>query len=199
MKKQRLEAAAQSQKGALDRFVLKESQINSENQTPEANNIDEIESDGDYANITVEGETHVSEIGQGDVANIAEVSGHIDDNDTSFQPDIFDPRMWNALDPKMIDILVQKGPKRDLSIEKGPTDKFSRRFSATSYTRILSNGEECDREWLVYNNELDKVFCFCCKLLRKGLGKGQLANEGFNDWHHLGVDLKSMKVVQNIL
>jgi hypothetical protein len=171
--KQRLEASAQSQKGALDRFVLKESQINSENQTPKAHNIDEIESDGDYANIAVEGEAHVSEIGQGDDANIAEeVSGHIDDNDTSFQPDIFDPRMWNTPDPKMIDILVQKGPKRDLSIEKGPTDKFSRRFSATSYTRILSNGEKCDREWLVYNNELDKVFCFCCKLLRKGLGKG---------------------------
>jgi hypothetical protein len=90
----------------------------------------------------------------------------------------------------MIDILVQKGPKRDLSIEKGPKDKFSRRVSATSYTRVLSNGEKCDREWLVYSKELDKVFCFCCKLLRKGHVKGQLANEGFNDWHHLGIRLK---------
>jgi hypothetical protein len=36
-KRQRLEAAAQSQKGALDRFVVKESRINSENQTPDAN------------------------------------------------------------------------------------------------------------------------------------------------------------------
>jgi hypothetical protein len=36
-KKRRLEAAAQSQKGALDRFVLKEPQINFENQTPDAN------------------------------------------------------------------------------------------------------------------------------------------------------------------
>jgi hypothetical protein len=26
--------------------------------------------------------------------------------------------------------------------------------------------------------------------LRKGYGKGQLANEGFNDWHHLGTRLK---------
>jgi hypothetical protein len=34
-KKQRLEAAAQSQKSAHDRFVLKEYQINSENQTAE--------------------------------------------------------------------------------------------------------------------------------------------------------------------
>jgi hypothetical protein len=75
-KKQRLEAAAQSQKSALDRFVLKESQINSENQTPEGNNIDEIESHGDYANTSVEGEARVVEIDQGDDANIGEeVSG----------------------------------------------------------------------------------------------------------------------------
>jgi hypothetical protein len=49
-KRQRLEAAAQSQKGALDRFVMKESRINSENQTLDANvddgrgdNVEEIE------------------------------------------------------------------------------------------------------------------------------------------------------------
>jgi hypothetical protein len=35
-KRQRLEAAAQSQKGALDRFVVKESRINSENETSDA-------------------------------------------------------------------------------------------------------------------------------------------------------------------
>jgi hypothetical protein len=53
--------------------VLKESQINSENQTPEGNNIDEIESHGDYANT---GEARVVEIDQGDDANIGEeVSG----------------------------------------------------------------------------------------------------------------------------
>ena len=192
-KKERLEAAAQSQKGALDSFVLRGSQTNFENQTSEVNNTANIESHahGDDANIAAEGALQVAEIGQGDDANIADaVIGHTDDNDISFQPDIFNPRMWDALDLKMIDILVQKGPKRDLPIEKGPKDKFSRRFSAISYTRILSNGKKCDREWLVYNKELDKVFCFCCKLLRKGHGKGQLANDGFNDWHHLSTRLK---------
>jgi hypothetical protein len=91
------------------------------------------------------------------------------DINTSFQPDIFDPRTWDALDPKMIDILVQKGPKRDLSIEKGPKDKFSRKFSAVSYTRVLSNGEKCDREWLVYSKELDRVFCFLLQIIEKGV------------------------------
>jgi hypothetical protein len=55
----------------------------------------------------------------------------------SFQPDIFDPRTWNALDSRMVDILVQKGPKRDLSIEHDLRDKFSRRFSALSYTQVI--------------------------------------------------------------
>jgi hypothetical protein len=62
---------------------------------------------------------------------------------------LFDPRTWDGLDQKKIDILVQKGPKRDLSIEHGPRD--TRRFSTVSYTRDLSNGEKCDREWLVYS------------------------------------------------
>lgn len=138
-KKQRLEAAAQSQKGALDKFVLKESQINSENQTQEADiavQIDEIERPpevhDDDANIAILAEAQADEIGQEDDVNIAyNATGQTNDNDSSFQPDIFDPRMWNALDSKIIDILVQKGPKRDLSIEKGPKDKFCRRFFAT--------------------------------------------------------------------
>jgi len=207
-KRRRLEAAAQSQKGALDRFVVKESRFSPENQTP---NADPDEGYGNDANIGIKVEAQNAEIVQSVHANIAvadEVSGHadvvnpsldrspsIEDNSSKginndLQPDIFDPRTWDALDSKMIDILVQKGPKRDLSIEKGPKDKFSRRFSASSYTRVLSNGEKCDREWLVYSKELDRVFCFCCKLLRKGHGKGHLANEGFRYWRHLGTRLR---------
>jgi hypothetical protein len=203
-RQKRLEAAAQTQRGALDRFVVKQVKFTSENQTPDAN-VDEDHDDD--ANIAVESEGHTEDIDHGDdVNNVNEVSGHAggvdasfdrsqstegnNDINNSFQPDMFDPRCWDALDPAMIDILVQKGPKRDLSIQKGPKDKFSRRFSALFYTRVLSNGEKCDREWLVYCKELDRVFCFCCKLLRKGHGKGQLVNEGYSDWHHLGTRLQ---------
>lgn len=38
--------------------------------------------------------------------------------------------------------------------------------------------------------ELDRVFCFCCKLWRKGHGKSQLANEGSRNWRHLGTRLR---------
>ncbi|KAK4365813.1 hypothetical protein RND71_013693 [Anisodus tanguticus] len=95
--------------------------------------------------------------------------------------DIFDPRMWDALDSKRIELLVTKGPKRDLSIVNGPKDELSRRFTANLYTRVLSNGEKCDRDWLVYSKQLDRVFCFCCKVFKIGNRRGQLTNEGCSD------------------
>jgi hypothetical protein len=117
-----------------------------------------------------------------------------DDLSVSFQPDIFDPRYWDSLNQNQINILLLKGPKSDLSIQKGPKDKFSRRFTAAHYTRILPNNEKCDRDSLVYCNELDRTFCFCCKLLRKGHGKGQLQNEGFYDRAHISTRLKEHEV-----
>ncbi|PRQ27778.1 hypothetical protein RchiOBHm_Chr6g0308901 [Rosa chinensis] len=80
---------------------------------------------------------------------------------------IFFPRTWDSLDKKLIDLLVEKSPLRDLSIENGPQDKFNRHFSSKFYTQFLGNGEKYDREWLVYSKELDKVFCFCCKLFKR--------------------------------
>ncbi|KAI5004027.1 hypothetical protein ZWY2020_031270 [Hordeum vulgare] len=203
-KKHKLEEDARSQKGALDIFVVKEPQPNSKNQISDANIVDADGGD------PVEIEAHIAQIDEGDDTNNVDEddSNHLDEGDTAnifvegddaniddninnlVQPDIFDPRIRDALDPTMIDILVQKGPKRYLSIEHGPIDKFGRRFSALSYTRVLSNGEKCDREWLVYNKDLDKVFCFCRKLLRKGHVRGQLANYGFSDWHHIISRLK---------
>ncbi|XP_021991445.1 zinc finger MYM-type protein 5-like [Helianthus annuus] len=98
--------------------------------------------------------------------------------------DIFDPRNWDGLNRNMINDLVKKGPKRDLNMNKGPVDKHGRRFSTSIYTRILPNRETCDREWLVYSKELDKLFCFCCKIFRQGHPKGTLDGEGFSDWKH---------------
>ena len=42
-----------------------------------------------------------------------------EDVDDSFRSDIFDPRNWDSLNSKQIDILAQKGPKTDKSV-KGP-------------------------------------------------------------------------------
>nr|XP_020183071.2 zinc finger MYM-type protein 1-like [Aegilops tauschii subsp. strangulata] len=159
-KKQKLEEDARTQKGALDKFVVKEPQSNFENQTSDANIDDahggdpvEVEAhiaesdEHDDTNTVVEGDDSIH-VDEGDDANIV-AEGNVADNiNNSVQPDIFDPRTWDALDPTMIDILAQSGPKRDPSIEHGRTDKFGRRFSALSYTRVLSNGEKCDRDRL---------------------------------------------------
>ncbi|PUZ75288.1 hypothetical protein GQ55_1G147200 [Panicum hallii var. hallii] len=189
-KRQRREEFLQSQRGLLDKFVIKEPQV-----TPSDNQIQET---GNHPNI-VETEPENNSEQVFDNTNDLDSSptaANIDDattsniGDSSFQPDIFDPRYWDSLNSKQIDILAEKGPKRDLSIQKGPKDRFSRRFSARFYTRILSNGEECDRDWLVYSKELDRVYCFSCKVFAKGHRKDQLANDGFNDWTHLSERLK---------
>ncbi|XP_066373855.1 uncharacterized protein [Miscanthus floridulus] len=180
----------------MDKFVRKESQVSTDNddndprdgqmETKNIVGVEEVLID----NTDIEMDNNVDNIGANSTSPIADV------ND-SFQPDIFDPRYWDSLDHKQFDILAEKGPRRDLSIQKGPNDRYARRFSALFYTRILSNGEHCDRDWLVYSKELDRVFCFGCKLFTKGHRKGQLANEEFNDWIHLGSRLKEHETSPN--
>lgn len=50
---------------------------------------------------------------------------------------IFDPRTWGNFSANVIDLLIAKGPKRDLSIEKGPKNKLLKRLYSTLYTRVL--------------------------------------------------------------
>ena len=179
-RKERRDDLTKSQKGAMDRFIIKESQVSSNNQSVDPSTLAlDIIAYNDPRDGQTETESNVEV--EEDHIDVNLNTSPVADVDDSFQPDIFDPRYWDSLDPKQIDILAQKGPRRDLSIKKGPKDRYSRRFSALFYTRFLSNGEHCDRDWLVYSKELDRVFCFGCKLFTKGHRKGQLANEGCND------------------
>uniref|UniRef100_A0ACD5XR13 Uncharacterized protein n=1 Tax=Avena sativa TaxID=4498 RepID=A0ACD5XR13_AVESA len=174
-RKEKEEELIQSQRGAMDRFIKKKPQVSSDNQSVNPSTIAlDIVPYNDPIDGQIETENNVE---------VEEDTVEVEEN--NFQPDIFDPRHWDSLDQKQIDILAQKGPRRDLSIKKGPKHKNSRRFSSLLYTRFISNGEEYDRDWLVYSKELDKVFCFGCKLFTKGQRKGQLAREGCNDWTHI--------------
>ncbi|XP_021741085.1 zinc finger MYM-type protein 1-like [Chenopodium quinoa] len=211
IKKKKEDQFIQSQKGALDKFFvivpqstenpidseLKENNDNvgGDNVNVDNDNVDVINDNVnvDDNNINVEQEdvnlNNVNDFEQ----NVEENSDHnihnVEENDFVSR-DIYDPRIWEALDQKSIDILALNGPKRDLTIVKGPKEKVSRRITSNLYTRYLPNGETCDRDWLVYFKDIDKVFCFCCKIFKKGIGKGNLVNEGYNDWSHVSHRLK---------
>ncbi|KAJ0808162.1 putative transcription factor and/or regulators TTF-type(Zn) family [Helianthus annuus] len=151
-------------------------------------NVDEANVGDDDVNVDVD--TDEDDVN----ANVDETNVSKDDANVNPSIDIFDPRTWDGLDPNLKNELVMKGPKKDLTIDKGPVDKLGRRFSRVMYTRILSNREKLDREWLVYSKELDKLFCFCCKLFRQRHPKGGLDNEGYADWKHASQGLKEHEV-----
>jgi hypothetical protein len=143
----------QTQKGVIDRFIVKE------HQTPQIG-VGGDENIGDNTNNSNNVEVHTSDIDEVSDNGDNGVAANHDLNRVPFQLYIFYLRYWDGLDKNLIDTLVQKGPKRDLSIQKCPRDRLNRKFSAKLFTRVLSNGETCDREWLVYYKELDRVFCF---------------------------------------
>uniref|UniRef100_A0A1J3JJG9 Uncharacterized protein n=1 Tax=Noccaea caerulescens TaxID=107243 RepID=A0A1J3JJG9_NOCCA len=60
----------------------------------------------------------------GVVNNVDEVENETNEHDQNETNDhnllnIYDPRFWDALDQRSIDILAKNGPRRDLSIVKG--------------------------------------------------------------------------------
>lgn len=175
-------------------FFVKEPKVSSENQSVDANTNDvhdddsiHTETQGEEVNVVSNlDEVHVENNNPDEANHGDEVPANVD---VSLQPDIFDPRNGDGLDSKAIDNLVEKGPKR-ASIQKGHKDKLGRRFSAVLYSRVLPNGEKCDREWLVYSKELNRAFCFCCKKFGKGRARGHLVNEGFSDWIHHSIRLR---------
>uniref|UniRef100_A0A1J3JM83 Zinc finger MYM-type protein 5 n=1 Tax=Noccaea caerulescens TaxID=107243 RepID=A0A1J3JM83_NOCCA len=165
-KKKHVEKFIQSQKGSLDQFVVRKTCEKEKN---------------DNTNIGAS---------SAPVLDAPEVLENFDDVGVSNVIDIYDPRNWDMLDLKLIEALAINGPKRDLSIVKGPKNKVCRRFVSSCYTRELPNGETSDRKWLVYSKELDKAFCFCCKIFKKGIKKSQLGKNGLSDWTHILVRLK---------
>ena len=94
--------------------------------------------------------------------------------------DNYDPKIWDNIDNKTNDILMEKCHIRETNFEF-PSNDNSRHFSYANYTRKLPNGETQDRKWLVYSEDVNKLYCFCCKLFKSVNMKSLLASERFND------------------
>jgi len=91
------------------------------------------------------------------------------------------------------DLLVEKGPIKINDIDF-PKDIHSRHFSSLNYFQTLPSGEKYERRWLMYSRDLDKVFCFCCKLFNIVSRTSKLANEGSNDRRNLSNKLRRHEI-----
>ncbi|PNT70219.1 hypothetical protein BRADI_2g07926v3 [Brachypodium distachyon] len=122
--------------------------------------------------------------------NIGDNNSASIDEQPVYTSDIYDPRNWDNLDNKARDTLVEKGPMREEKMEY-PLDDASRHFSSAHY-RKLSNGEEHDRKWLVYSKDVNRVFCFCCKIFKSSTTRSQssLVHDGFSHWRHISEKLR---------
>ena len=104
----------------------------------------------------------------------------------------YDPGLWRIINDTKRVILVKKGLikilKENDEFPKEPNR--GRHFFSKLCTSNRPNGEKQERKWLVYSNELDRVFCFCCKLFKHKPMTTSLAEEGISDWHNLPTKLK---------
>lgn len=87
--------------------------------------------------------------------------------------------------------IIRTGPIQvDMEFPKSNVND-NRTFSKKYYSKVMPNGEEVKRDWLVYSKRLDAVHCFCCRLFREHKGKHfAFAYQGFNDWQHLSDRIK---------
>jgi hypothetical protein len=188
-KRKKVDELIESQRGAMDRFFLKNTST-SNSRNPDELAIVAVEEQPN-TNLEEEGPTQGN-----DGSNVSAPAHeqfatecHSVDEQFVYSTNIYDPKNWNRLDNKSRDILVEKGPIREENLVF-PKDGNSRHFSYAHYFRKMKNGELSDRKWLVYSKHVDKVFCFCCKIFNSSCCKSSLAHDGFGDWRHINDRLK---------
>ena len=201
LKKRKIEKQIESQKGSMDKFVtsIKKNTIESlgENITNEQETYQKELEDDEIIQQKENNENSPNNVETSDVTIIDnEKQNNLEENEKMtnlLTNNIYDPSQWENIDTKLRDLLVEKGRIRDNDL-KFPLVKDRRHFSTTFYFKKLSNVEKFDRRWLVYAKDLDKAFCFCCKLFNStthGNSTNQLTNEGTNDWRNISNKIKN--------
>ena len=107
-----------------------------------------------------DGGDDVDTANEGDNANTTGDDNIADDIKYPFPFDIFDPRNWDALDPKMIDVLVQKGPKRESSIQQGKRDNLLEGFLQYHILEFSQMGKSVTENGLCTTKILTRYFVF---------------------------------------
>ncbi|KAK9682234.1 hypothetical protein RND81_10G060200 [Saponaria officinalis] len=198
-KKRKLnEELIKSQQGAIRKFLVKNvvdenlTQSNEDNVVNESNLPNDVPIDVNENNVENESnlpnDVSIDDDNEDNVENESNLPNEEPNISNTFI-DIYDPINWTNLDNKTRDIIVEKGPIRELDIDFPPDDN-NRHFKYSFFSRNMNNGEISDRKWLVYSKHVDKVFCLCCKLFKSITNKSLLANDGLRDWKRLNDRLK---------
>ena len=168
-KRKREEQLIESQKGALHNFfqATSNAEVTQDQRQEFVAEVDPNEGATEEQNL--DDEANANEHTQAPEGETLQPSHDIETTNIDEQDDsllsIFDPRTWGNLNNRKRDILIEKGPVREMDLEF-PCDPLGRHFSYVYYSKKLSNGEFVDRKWLVYSKHVDKVYCFCCKLFK---------------------------------
>ncbi|XP_022023455.1 zinc finger MYM-type protein 5-like [Helianthus annuus] len=179
-KKQKREAEIESLKGSLLTFVKPINAEESIHVDVDENvnvDVDETVNLDEPLNVDVDETVNLDEPLNVDVNEPL----NVDDFVHVYGPsNIFDPSQWTTINTNLRDFLVEKGPIK-IDSHDFPKDEHSRSFSPSLYMQKMANGEKYERKWLIYSIELDKVFCFCCKLFDVNLSRS-IAKKDKEQW-----------------
>ena len=120
--KRQEEQFVQSQQGALDKFFSASSSV-----VYDDNHIDAPDNQEEEQQVNDNLSEQVDAIENENLQPSSQPENSIDDVQPSIH-DVFDPRTWENLDNKGRDILIEKGPVRELNLEF-PIDAHNRSFS----------------------------------------------------------------------
>jgi hypothetical protein len=100
---------------------------------------------------------------------------------SKFDPD---PGTWNRnnIGHGTRQMLVEKGPLQ-IKNRDFPRNSQGRCFTEALYTKLLKNGDQVTRPWLLYSIQNDSVYCFCCFLF--GDQSVTWKKEGYSDWKNV--------------
>ena len=101
-----------------------------------------------------------------------------------------DPALWPLklnIDDKERNKYLDKGysffQNKNSSFKSSKREylKQNRYFSYKYFERILSNGEKCERKWIMYSETSGSVFCYVCKLFSSDQ-ENAFVKGGFSNW-----------------